>query len=60
MRAASKRTTAGSATPSSMASGNINVVANAGLGPTQYGLLAHAGDHVAGAMGAGNASVTYQ
>ena len=43
-----------------MASGNINVVANAGLGTTQYGLLAHAGDPtISGVLGAGNASVTY-
>ena len=27
-----------------VASGNITVIANAGLGTTQYGLLAHAGD----------------
>ena len=43
-----------------VASGNINVVANAGLGTTQYGLLAHAGDPtISGVLGAGNASVTY-
>ena len=29
-----------------VASGNITVAANAGLGTTQYGLLAHAGDDV--------------
>ena len=43
-----------------MASGDITVTANAGLGTTQYGLLAHAGDPtISGVLGAGNASVTY-
>src|SRR5215831_18892501 len=43
-----------------VASGDINVVAGAGVGPTQYGLLAHAGDPTfTGVSGAGNASVTY-
>ena len=58
-RAPSRRTAAiGDATV--VASGNITVTANAGLGTTQYGLLAHAGDPtISGALGAGNASVTY-
>jgi outer membrane autotransporter protein len=42
-----------------VASGNINVVAGAGAGPTQYGLLAHAGDSLFVPAGAGNASVTF-
>jgi hypothetical protein len=43
-----------------VASGDINVVAGAGVGPTQYGLLAHAGDSTfTGVSGAGSASVTY-
>src|SRR6478735_1324081 len=45
-----------------VASGDINVVAGAGVGngTTQYGLLAHAGDSFpSGVNGAGNASVTY-
>ena len=43
-----------------VASGNITVIANAGLGTTQYGLLAHAGDPtISGVLGAGNASVTF-
>jgi hypothetical protein len=45
-----------------VASGNINVVAGAGVGngTTQYGLLAHAGDPlISGVLGAGDASVTY-
>jgi hypothetical protein len=41
-----------------VASGNVNVVAGAGIGPTQYGLLAHAGDSlITGVPGAGDASV---
>jgi hypothetical protein len=45
-----------------VASGDINVVAGAGVGngTTQYGLLAHAGDSFpSGVNGAGDASVTY-
>ena len=45
-----------------VASGDINVVAGAGVGngTTQYGLLAHAGDSFpSGVNGAGNSSVTY-
>jgi outer membrane autotransporter protein len=42
-----------------VASGDINVVAAAGVGPTQYGLLAHAGDSTFGVNGAGNASVAF-
>jgi hypothetical protein len=44
-----------------VASGDVKVVAGAGAGPTQYGLLAHAGDptFTNGVPGAGNASVTY-
>jgi len=42
-----------------VASGDIRVVPNAGLGTTQYGLLAHAGDPFFGPQpGAGDASVT--
>jgi hypothetical protein len=43
-----------------VASGNVNVVAGAaGVGSTQYGLLAHGGDSLFVSAGAGNASVTY-
>jgi outer membrane autotransporter protein len=45
-----------------VASGDINVVAGAGVGngTTQYGLLAHAGDPlITGVLGAGDASATY-
>ncbi len=45
-----------------VASGDINVVAGAGVGngTTQYGLLAHAGDPlITGVVGDGDASVTY-
>src|SRR5262249_33248432 len=41
-----------------IASGNINVV-GVGNGTTQYGLLAHAGDSLLAASGAGDASVTF-
>jgi outer membrane autotransporter protein len=41
-----------------VASGAITVVSNAGLGTTQYGLLAHA-ENTAGVAGAGDASVTF-
>jgi hypothetical protein len=41
-----------------VASGNINVT-GPGNFPTQYGLLAHAGDSLLAPSGAGNASVTY-
>ncbi len=42
-----------------VASGNITVVPNAGVGTTQYGLLAHSGDPLLAPSGAGNASVTF-
>src|SRR6185436_8808260 len=42
-----------------VASGTLNVVAGAGVGPTQYGLIAHAGDSLLAPSGAGDASVTY-
>ena len=42
-----------------MASGDVNVVAGAGVGPSQYGLLAHSGNSLLVPSGAGNASVTY-
>jgi outer membrane autotransporter protein len=42
-----------------VASGDIRVVANAGAGTTQYGLLAHAGDPLFGVSGPGDASVTF-
>jgi hypothetical protein len=42
-----------------VASGDVTVSPNAGVGTTQYGLLAHAGDPSFGPSGAGNASVTY-
>ena len=43
-----------------VASGNVNVAAGVGVGQSQYGLLAHAGDPtISGVLGAGNASVTY-
>jgi hypothetical protein len=42
-----------------VASGDITVVPNAGLGTTQYGLLAHAGDPFFVPAGAGSAFVTF-
>jgi hypothetical protein len=43
-----------------VASGDVNVVTGTGVGPSQYGLLAHAGDPTgSGMLGAGDASVTY-
>jgi hypothetical protein len=51
----------GTGNASVVASGNVNVVAGAaGVGSTQYGLLAHAGDPtISGVLGAGDASVTF-